>query len=485
MFFIGLYLPSIAMKAIHMIMHTLNRLLPIVVASCVSVIVALSCSGCKEKQSIALNHPDKTISAATTLLVTLSENNRPPDKGADYADQVPQGAIVDFFFSENGKNIAYSVRDYGYSYVSHNGKLGKVYKADVESVVLSADGNHIAFAAPDGTLRRMVLDGVAEAAFTQFYKPQFSPDGRHLAYSALKDGSWGLVVDRTWHGGKSAQREEHLFSGDSSQIAFIDEVTKNYAGRLVVTDLKFRNQKIVVPAGVLHIVSNDDKTRVAAIVSADGKQKVISFSFANPGDLKTGPAHDSVSNLVYAPDGVSVVYTAEKAGTKYVVLNDREEILGDANLKEPPVVRPDLKGVGVIIDGKDGKSYMREFFIHTTKAKKSYDGGNFLTYSKDGVPAFAAASEALKAWFIVVGGKEGPPFDRVVEPRFSPDGKYLVYRARQDGKRFVVVADTSGKVLRQHPAYEQVFDVQFTADGKSVAYGVKDGRKLIWKVEKL
>jgi len=27
--------------------------------------------------------------------------------------------------------------------------------------------------------------------------------------------------------------------------------------------------------------------------------------------------------------------------------------------------------------------------------------------------------------------------------------------------------------------------VQFTSDGRSVAYGVKDGRKLLWKVEKL
>jgi len=48
-----------------------------------------------------------------------------------------------------------------------------------------------------------------------------------------------------------------------------------------------------------------------------------------------------------------------------------------------------------------------------------------------------------------------------------------------------VVADASGKTIRQHPAYEQVLQPVFTADGKSVAYGVKDGQKLIWMVEKL
>jgi len=48
-----------------------------------------------------------------------------------------------------------------------------------------------------------------------------------------------------------------------------------------------------------------------------------------------------------------------------------------------------------------------------------------------------------------------------------------------------VVTDSKGKLLRQHPGYERVFEPVFTADGKSVAYGVLDGKKLLWKVEKL
>ncbi len=85
----------------------------------------------------------------------------------------------------------------------------------------------------------------------------------------------------------------------------------------------------------------------------------------------------------------------------------------------------------------------------------------------------------------MANGKEGPVFDRVVTPLFSPDGTLLVCCARKDGRRFVVVADAGGKTVRRHQAYEQVFPVTFTSDGKSVAYGVKDGNKLIWKVEKM
>ena len=57
-------------------------------------------------------------------------------------------------------------------------------------------------------------------------------------------------------------------------------------------------------------------------------------------------------------------------------------------------------------------------------------------YSKDGHHYVYAARKGEK-WFVVVNGKEGPAFDRVVLPVFSPDGKRLVYRARKDGKRFL------------------------------------------------
>ena len=62
----------------------------------------------------------------------------------------------------------------------------------------------------------------------------------------------------------------------------------------------------------------------------------------------------------------------------------------------------------------------------------------------------------------------------------------MAYRARKGGKRFVVTADAKdGRIIRQHPPYEQVFQPVFTANGKAIGYGVKDGNKLIWKVEPL
>jgi Tol biopolymer transport system component len=139
--------------------------------------------------------------------------------------------------------------------------------------------------------------------------------------------------------------------------------------------------------------------------------------------------------------------------------------------------------VGVLLTSQN-RFFLHQSFFNSTKKGKKYDEAADLAYSKD-ARHYVYAARKGENWFVVVNGKEGPAFDRVVTPVFSPDSRYLIYRARKDGKRFVVVADTGGKTIKQHPAYEQVFQTLITADGKSIAYGVKDGKKLIWKVEKL
>jgi WD40 repeat protein len=265
-------------------------------------------------------------------------------------------------------------------------------------------------------------------------------------------------------------------------IAYVESAASSSGMRLIVSDLSFDKQSVKRSIGDLLFTTNKDKTRIAAAQVVDNKLRIIDFSFSKPDVVHEGPLYDVIEKLTFGDDGVSVTYCALKGRTRLLVLDNREELLPNGLLPQLPVVRPDKKGVGVLLTSQNLYFLHQSFFNSTEKGKK-YDEAADLAYSKD-ARLYVYAARKGENWFVVVNGKEGPAFDRVVAPVFSPDGKRLVYRARKDDKRFLVVADTTtGKTIKQHPAYEQVFQPVFTADGKSVVYGVKDGNKLIRKVE--
>ena len=170
-----------------------------------------------------------------------------------------------------------------------------------------------------------------------------------------------------------------------------------------------------------------------------------------------------------------------------MVYNDRIEKIptGDEFLTDL-LVLTEPEHVGVVI-GTAVNARLYTAFQMQKFSGKSYGYISDLVSSKDGrhfayIAIKAGGEERMS---IVVDGNEGQLFDKIVSPVFSPDGRFLVYRARQDGKRFIVVSDLKGKVLRQHKDYEMVFQPVFTEDGKSVAYGVLDGSEFWWKVETL
>ena len=387
-------------------------------------------------------------------------------------------------FSKLGGGVAYRVETGDRAFVVHNGHAGKNYDV-VGDITLSPEGSRIAYGALAGGKWRMVVDGTEGVPFDTVKAPLFSPDGRHLAYQALSGDKWYLVVDTVQNNGTLTRFIDHRFSGDSRSIAFIDNADDyNRSGRLVVSNLAF-NQQTIISQHVSRMILGPNGLRLAAISLHDKKQQVVESGFDRPEAVKTGPLYDSVRQLAYAPDGTALAYVAELGNRHFVVFNDREGTLPEnADLVEPPVVRPDLKGVGTIISSGN-RAFFKQFFLSGDEGtENSYDEVSGLTYNRD-LSAHAYAARNGGNWFVVVNGVEGGIFDRVIGPKFSPDGKYLVYRARKDGRRFVVVAKKNGKIIRQHPAYEQVFDLSFTADSKSVAYGVKDGQRLVWRVEPL
>lgn len=447
-----------------------------------SVVVFL-CAGCDTNDSTS-RVPAYKIADKTTILATIIDAGIPKsvDPSLSMGLHSPQAAAVQPIFSTHGGGAAYSAEKDDKVYVVHNNRAGKLYDA-VGAIALSPDGRRIAYGALVAGKWHMVIDGIEGAAFSTVKSPVYSPDGGHLAYQAMSGEKWYLVIDTNVNAGTNTRFLDHQFSSDSTKIAYLDNSDVTNYGRLVISDLLFTRQTIIGLRATRLIVSHAE-AKAAAITFRDNKQQIVECSFDRPDVIKAGPQYTTIHSPSFSLDGAALAYSADHDGKRFMVLDDREEALPDGwILAGEPVVHPDRKKVGAIFSA-NGQVFFYVSFLDSGQKENSYDEADGLVFNNDGSKHAYAARKGNR-WFIVVNGVEGAEFDRVISPKFSPNGKYLVYRARKDGKRFVVIANKTGKIIRKHPAYEQIFEVEFTSDGKSVAYGVKDGQNLVWRVETL
>lgn len=460
----------------------------------VFVLVAIGCSKKPEKHHAT---SPRGVLATSTVLATIADDEiadsadpnlkHTQDKDVQIQSLSKKHPQADFAITihKSGRGVAYIAKVGMKVHVVHNGKKGKYFSdIDVNNFTLSPDGQRIAYAALDGDKWVMIVDDIQYGLYTNVGPPVFSPDSRHVAFECKIVDSWYINVDGKKSPPVETYNDKPEFSSDSNYILFYENATKDRKERIGISDLQFG--KIVYKYLTGTILFNNDKSRVALVSQVGNKQRLVEFSFSNPEDLKEGALYDAVAERRFSNDGTVVAYIAIKGKDKYMVMNDKEELLPAGDFPWPFAIRPDNKGVGIfVVNGGGVSAYFYQVFYGDGAKGATYKEGSDLTYSKDS-HQYAYVAIKNERFFIVLDGKDGPAFDRVISPIFSPDGKYLVYRARQDGKRFVVVADTlSGNILKKHPSYERVFETTFTDDGKSVAYGVLEGKQIIWKVEKL
>ncbi len=401
----------------------------------------------------------------------------------------PQGSHDELLvIASKGSGAAYIERIGDKYRVVHNGKPGKLYHL-VGDLTISGDGRRVAHVAHiNATDKSIIADGKEGPLFKDIGMPKFSPDGKHLLYTITQGKEERIVINNKVYNDLWVSQDV-LMSQDSRFIAFA--AIPPGGGRIdfMITDLALQDRKVFEFCGE-SFVASDDRSRIAVVCSEAGARKIKIIDFQGRSVLETLaiPPAGSIVRKKFGEDNRSFVFTIMTDDyQRFLHYKGRvEKMPKDDEIMGDPLVLTAPERVGVIIGNAFKVSFYTAF--QKNKYREKYYGyiSNFKS-SADGrhhayVAIKAGGEERMR---IVVDGHEGPLFDKIVSPIFSPDSRFLVYRARQDGKRFLVVSDMKGKVVSQHKDYNMVFQPSFTADGKSVAYAVLDGNEVWWKVEKL
>ena len=464
-----------------MMIHPLARLICLTL-----VLLALGCQRQAPQSPVGAKQPELTAQTVEKTLAQIAPDEQPDVEAADN-QHVPKTSAEDHMvidINRYGNGVAYIARTAAGVHVVHNGTTGKNFQeVDSTTLTVSRDGKRVAYCAKAGDKWFIVVDGREFGPYDDKGPPVFSPDSAHVAYEAKEGDAWRMHCDAATSGTAASFSDKPLFSGNSERLMRMENNPDGRTFRVIISDLKFR-PLAEHTFNNLSYLADPTGQRIFVIDRNQSKFQVKTLSFSDPKKVVPGALYDSILNPVFSPDGRKFSFIAKKDGKDFLVVDGNEAPIPSGLYPWPPVLAAD-GSAGVIIVGKTGAFPYRAFNGRKILVPGTYKECADLTFSPDG-RGYAYVAIKNEHFLIVSDGVEGPVYDRVISPQFTPDGSRLVYRARKGGKRFVVVADPkTGKVLKEFPKYERVFETIFTADGKSVAYGVKEGNQIMWKVEKL
>lgn len=450
---------------------------------CCAVVLALTIvSACR-------NSNEKTEKPEKPTLTERPENS-PRNKQPEFNTASAMLAVIpdhyevgEVLFSEDGRRAAYSAKHEGKFIVVVDGKAGKPYEGGVADMAFSPDSRKFVYRAADAErepTHYIVLDGREVARSKNTGKIVFSPDSSIIGYEAQRGEKYVIGAGDKESPPFDMPYAPPLFSADSTRIAYIEQHYERNKNNLIISKIDMTERKKGKDYDLLtDITSSPDRSQLAYRALKSGKMLAVTVDFGGEKlSEREGPLNDHVSGLAFSPDSRHLAYIAKRGGKVFLVRDGREQPYPAEDMALYPLFSPDGKRIASV-----GSAGPQMAVILDGRAGPGYDEIGRPVFSPDGALIAYPAKKGVR-WFIVVNGKEGPAaYDIIVTPQFSPDGSRVVYRARKDGRRFLVTADKAGRTLREHPRYDAVWQPVFTTDGRSVAYGVKSGRELWWKVE--
>ena len=233
---------------------------------------------------------------------------------------IPAGGVADA--ADGGPDI---------SLVTHETSIGNAeILAIPSSLKISPDGKHMAFIAVRGDNWLLVTDGVLGKEYEGIGESSlvFSPEGNRIAYAAMKDNNWLLVVDGA-EGAANDGLRDVVFSPDGRRVAYAANRGNNWS--VVVDGVEGKKYD---DCG--EIVFSPDNRRVAYGANRGRNWSVIV-------DGTGGKEHDFICGITFSPDSRRVAYEAKHGNNWSVVVDGNEgkeyDAVGRSGRKNPEGAR--------------------------------------------------------------------------------------------------------------------------------------------------
>ncbi|MEW6496832.1 MAG: hypothetical protein AB1589_30555, partial [Cyanobacteriota bacterium] len=381
----------------------------------------------------------KTICRLRQAVYSVQERNR---------FQGHEAGVTSISFSPDGQTLASASEDGTVKLWYIDGSQAQTFRAHsnrVTSVSFSSNGQTLASASGDGTVTIWRLDNSQVKTFQSHSESvidiSFSPDGRILA-SASGDGTVKL-----WHLDSSQVQllhEHHdlvydfSFSRDGQILACASE-----DGMLKLWCLDSNKlQSFKGHSERVTSVSFSPNGQTLVSASLDGTVKLWCFNGNELQELRTFQAHrDWITSISFSPDGQTLASSSEDGTVKLWSLNGNE---------------------------------LQTFRGHSDKVTS-------ISFSPDSQTLASAGGEGtVKLWCLK--GNQLQTFrghaDKVTSISFSPDGQTLA-SADEDGTVKLWHLDgTELDTIRNHSS--RVTSLSFSSDGQTLASADEDGRVEFW-----
>lgn len=297
-----------------------------------------------------------------------------------------------FVLSEDGSTCAYAALDGKEWSVVVNGEKGASFSM-VSDLRVGPNGERVAYRAfPSDTEVTVVVDGERSAGYEALgpSSPVLGPDGRRVAYSAVRDGKQFVVVDgKEGPSFEPGRQIAPVFSDDAKHVAYIgrgaDTAHVVYLDHELVAEYPFIIKK------TLRFAPGSDK--LFFIAKRDEK-----FFSVLGGEESKGYANVGRGTDLCSPDGARAAFLVHR--------QDKEEF--------------------VVVDGAEGDSYEG---IAPASLAFTPDSGHV---------TFVAAGEG-KQFVVIDGVGKTRGYDAVLSPQLAFAGSDKAhFVALRDGEFFLV-----------------------------------------------